>query len=371
MSTQSTFDGPHLDELLDRVRRELGPDATILEATKRRRGGIGGFFAKEWYEVTVEDAAPTAPPDTADALLSMAESVTDERQLTAAGHHAAPGPRLVRVDADGLIAAPTPTGEFAAALAAAHRSAALPSATPADITLADPPAASTSPVCVTAVEPDTPSHASSVEGTVSELVPAPATRRLRDLDLAEMLGHLDTVVPVRPLPEGNAVVVVVGELASARTAASRLAVRLGLGPDDVVVATRSDVADLSPWLVIDSATSAAARSRRWRDAEHPTVVAVDLTLGAEGASWAHDVVARLRADEVRLVAKAWQLADQLASKAHALGTVDGLELVEVEASAEPELFLELTMPVLSIDGRAATSELWAALLMERRNDDHR
>jgi hypothetical protein len=37
------------------------------------------------------------------------------------------------------------------------------------------------------------------------------------------------------------------------------------------------------------------------------------------------------------------MTDQLAAKATALGGVDGFDLVEVDAAAEPELFLELDL----------------------------
>ena len=51
-----------LEELLERVRTEVGPDARIVAANRVRKGGVGGFFAKQAFEVLVEadDAAP--PP---------------------------------------------------------------------------------------------------------------------------------------------------------------------------------------------------------------------------------------------------------------------------------------------------------------------
>ena len=35
-----------------RVRREHGPTARIVKAERVRSGGIGGFFAREYFEVT-------------------------------------------------------------------------------------------------------------------------------------------------------------------------------------------------------------------------------------------------------------------------------------------------------------------------------
>ena len=67
MPKLQTFDGPELDAVLARVRREAGPDAKIVSATKVRSGGLGGFFSKEAFKVTVELAEAPAPEAAAPA----------------------------------------------------------------------------------------------------------------------------------------------------------------------------------------------------------------------------------------------------------------------------------------------------------------
>ena len=54
------LEGPSLEELLERVRREHGPMAQIVKAEKVRKGGVGGFFARESFviEVVVDPSAP-------------------------------------------------------------------------------------------------------------------------------------------------------------------------------------------------------------------------------------------------------------------------------------------------------------------------
>lgn len=42
--------------MLERVRSKFGNRATIVAANRVRRGGVGGFFAREYYEVVVEEA---------------------------------------------------------------------------------------------------------------------------------------------------------------------------------------------------------------------------------------------------------------------------------------------------------------------------
>lgn len=57
-TTTHTLEGPDLEALLARVPDEHGPDAVIVAANKLRRGGIGGFFAREAFEVVVDVPVP-------------------------------------------------------------------------------------------------------------------------------------------------------------------------------------------------------------------------------------------------------------------------------------------------------------------------
>ena len=370
MNTQLKFDGQHLDEVLERIGRELGPQAVIVEANRGRRGGVGGFFAREWFEVVVE--AP-APPDRVDdaphslmsdeALLSLADEVSDE-----VGDHS-----LSSAVAESTFARVLSRVGGSEQGSAVDVDSAAPTIRPRT---ASPRvvAMSSSPVSASPVpaSPVSASPVSSGKFEASARAAHPArVRSLRDLDLRSMLAVLDqTAAPVATvLDRGtNAIVAVVGDLSAARPVAEAIAARAGLAEDDVLVASPTARDDVPSWLRIDSAATAAARVDRWRRRERPIVVAVDLTPGRDGHVWAAEVLAAMGADEVRLVARAWQVTDELAPKAAVLGGVDGLELVDVEAAGEPESFLDLDIPVLGIDGRAATPELWAALMLERRND---
>lgn len=48
------LEGPDLQTLLEQIRREYGAGARIVEAEKVRRGGVGGFFARERFSIQVE-----------------------------------------------------------------------------------------------------------------------------------------------------------------------------------------------------------------------------------------------------------------------------------------------------------------------------
>ncbi|PPK94532.1 hypothetical protein CLV92_10734 [Kineococcus xinjiangensis] len=58
MSTHLLLEGSDLDALLAQAREEHGEGARIVRAERVRSGGVGGFFAKEHYQVTVEVPEP-------------------------------------------------------------------------------------------------------------------------------------------------------------------------------------------------------------------------------------------------------------------------------------------------------------------------
>src|SRR5687768_7551768 len=54
-----TFRGRSLDELLPRIRAELGPDAIVLRRREGLAGGVGGFFQKSFVEVEARGPLPS------------------------------------------------------------------------------------------------------------------------------------------------------------------------------------------------------------------------------------------------------------------------------------------------------------------------
>src|SRR5690554_3444572 len=82
MPRQLLLEGSDLEALVRQARAELGPGAKVVKAERVREGGIGGFFAKERFELTVEvpdDVARRgtqgrAPASGIDALLAAADA---------------------------------------------------------------------------------------------------------------------------------------------------------------------------------------------------------------------------------------------------------------------------------------------------------
>ncbi|HYF27762.1 MAG TPA: hypothetical protein VD931_18615 [Baekduia sp.] len=69
--TTKTYKGRSLEEVLPKVRAELGDDAVILDRRETLEGGVGGFFAHRLVEV---DAAPAAQARVFAAELERAEA---------------------------------------------------------------------------------------------------------------------------------------------------------------------------------------------------------------------------------------------------------------------------------------------------------
>lgn len=107
MSQPQHYSGPELGALLAQVRSELGEDATIHEANKVRSGGIGGFFAKESFEIS-------ASPDAEDRRFDSEgfELVEDTpMSTTALGSHALGSTALDGADPDSDVILPSSSAD--------------------------------------------------------------------------------------------------------------------------------------------------------------------------------------------------------------------------------------------------------------------
>ncbi|HWH95657.1 MAG TPA: hypothetical protein VNT03_17490, partial [Baekduia sp.] len=77
-----TYRGRSLDELVPRIRQELGDDAVIVSRRETTSGGVGGFFAKREIEVEVRpgESAPMGRPGISAAFAAQLAEAHERQQ---------------------------------------------------------------------------------------------------------------------------------------------------------------------------------------------------------------------------------------------------------------------------------------------------
>ena len=113
-----TFRGRTLEELLPKIRAELGADAIVLRRREGLAGGVGGFFQKSYVEVDARAALPDDPPLEARNDRATAEGLSSPA-IQALVDQAAPF-------ADALSRAQTTAGDRAHEVLVAAAAAAAP-----------------------------------------------------------------------------------------------------------------------------------------------------------------------------------------------------------------------------------------------------
>jgi hypothetical protein len=305
---QLRYEGRRLDDVLERVRADHGEHANIVSADLVRTGGIGGFFARECFRVVVQ-----------------LDDQSDDEGATPPSPRVEPQPMLRGSGTD-----------FADMLGQMI-----------DLSYAE------ADVVETTAEPD---RSPPVRATVPAETGAP-------LPLAEMLGRIDDCLrPAPPLPR-EGLVTVVGRRSEVGAAAATIAGLCGVPLSEVLLAA-ADHDLVTPERVARLASSLARRSDH-----RVTVVAVVIDGGLDGCRWAAEVVAALRADQVRLAVGGWRRsgdAADLLGLLSAAGPVAAVDLVGAADAAEPDAFLALDVPIGTVDGQIADLDRWLELVVDAR-----
>jgi hypothetical protein len=349
-------EGKNLESVLEQVRNRFGGTVTIIEANRLRKGGLGGFFAKECFEVVVDVddepgmAAPSAAVTELPAEFGLGATETFcERLLTLADD----------VSDDPQPARPTPAGpsvsteqpQFAAVLESITRHM-------------ETKAAATLPAAGPAID----RTALARLGFPAELTSAaPATPAPAGLDpSAWLLGVLEQIPVPEPLPQGRgSVVVVAGGRDAALELARQMADELGLDADGLLVASPGYRGRAVPAHCRLTGVDAAAEARRsWRRRARPTIVAVEAAPGC-GGEWARRVIDALEPTMVWGAADATRKPEDLFEWAEQLGGFDALGVTGLDTTVSPAAVLRCGIPVGRLEGRPATPALWASLLAPR------
>lgn len=321
MEEAKTYVGGSLEELLPKIRMELGPDALIVRQREGIVGGIGGFFGKKVVEVQAQrgagaPAAPKAskapktvvPPRAVVDAYDSGDAVEDDGNLmeTLLAQASPFAEQLSQRLEEPLPAAPEPK--------AAKRQALAPAG---DLTAVRRELlAATIPVRV-------------VDSIVSEversLLPFLADSSLRDLARTALAGRIKVA---RPGAQRRRTIAVVGLADTGRTAAtadlcagflrggrSVAAVSLESARDAFGLAELT-ADDEIPFYIADTPEQAAQIQEAVGDAE---ILVADVPVDGRRLEWTLELLGALEADETHLVLP----ASLEAAEAEAL--VEGLE----------------------------------------------
>jgi len=475
--TRLLFEGPDIHAVLAQVRGEYGTDVRIVAADKIRSGGIGGFFARERFEVAVEidlnaselasedgaqrsaegveqpaasedrepvhESVPTSvavatvdepmaemardlgtlivsapghPPVIEDSpelppsfLLNLIESVDAIEEAQFAPAHAARdevGAQPVVLKAKRPL--PAKSGGFQSVLDDLVREAEEMAASAVSIAAAPKPRAPQStrvPRSPRAPKPAIAKVTPAAEITEPPAPPAPAARSAkvppakvvaapktapgsRTAALPSRGVFLSVGLPAELIPDRrqavstyDALLVSLSEVARPpqlpATAGEVIAV-VGSGPEVLVTAELVVAAlggDRAPIELVANRTAVHAdgplrmcgpgdarrRATRLARRDTPTVVAVDREHDVDG-TWTAQVLEALDVSAVCAVVDARTKPRDLEVYVRTLGRVEALAVTGCARTVDPATIFGLGLPIVSVDGRESSTQVWAAML---------
>ena len=475
--TRLLFEGPDIHAVLAQVRGEYGTDVRIVAADKVRSGGIGGFFARERFEVAVEidlnaselasedgaqrsaegveqpaasedrepvhESVPTSvavatvdepmaemardlgtlivsapghPPVIEDSpelppsfLLNLIESVDAIEEAQFAPAHAARdevGAQPVVLKAKRPL--PAKSGGFQSVLDDLVREAEEMAASAVSIAAAPKPRAPQStrvPRSPRAPKPAIAKVTPAAEITEPPAPPAPAARSAkvppakvvaapktapgsRTAALPSRGVFLSVGLPAELIPDRrqavstyDALLVSLSEVARPpqlpATAGEVIAV-VGSGPEVLVTAELVVAAlggDRAPIELVANRTAVHAdgplrmcgpgdarrRATRLARRDTPTVVAVDREHDVDG-TWTAQVLEALDVSAVCAVVDARTKPRDLEVYVRTLGRVEALAVTGCARTVDPATIFGLGLPIVSVDGRESSTQVWAAML---------
>ena len=169
-------------------------------------------------------------------------------------------------------------------------------------------------------------------------------------------------LPRRP----GSLLVVVGDVSSARELAHTIAGEIGADSGGVPLASLDPEAEalVGDRLVVRSAEDAAELAPGWRRSQ-AAIVVVDVPLAGTQGSWAAHLISALRPTAVWATVDATCKAEDIRAWAAGLGGVDVVALENLDATVSPAAVLGTGIPVVRLDGRPASAARWTATIVDR------
>ena len=148
---------------------------------------------------------------------------------------------------------------------------------------------------------------------------------------------------------------------SVRPTAQAIAETVRCGAEDIALVCEG-IPDRSvaPGLSASSPTEVASFAPGWRR-DKVGVAAVYAPALGEDQRWTREVLRAMRPSLVVAVVSATTKPEDIQEWARAIGGADALALVDVRRTCTPGSILSVGIPVLSLDGEAATPSCWAGI----------
>jgi hypothetical protein len=410
LASQLRFEGGELEELLERVRTEVGPEARIVAANRIRQGGIAGFFAREGFEVVVDAdtgnsgpdrgrsrrrsrPAPTPTPAPEPAAQPATRSAPRAKSSATASVldlvdevNEIEREQVIDLSEPEPVTVSTESRDFGTMLANLTREldeeeASMPmtvnegpvspsahyrrvTADPIDIT--DGGEANAAMQHAPAPSPTRAPDPGALPQADPRLIAlglpvdlAPSTAVTGDLRTA-LCQRLAQLPPPPLLPRTTGVVIAIVGIGTAPIAlARRLADELDIDPEHVLLATPEAMSDVS------HPEEAEAFRRSCRRRAEPTIVACSIGSGRAQLGWAHRILDRLEPTITWAVVDASVKAEDVGHRITLLGGVDVIAMTGIADTISPAAILGLNIPVGRIGSNPATPAVWADLLMDR------
>ncbi len=181
-----------------------------------------------------------------------------------------------------------------------------------------------------------------------------------------LVESLDRLPRATELPKTKGVVVAIVGIGARPVLLGRsVSEELGLDPDEVVVATQTEIDGVPAWLQITEPEAADERRRSWRRRDHLTFVAISQPSLTAAAPWAGDMLDRLEPTQLWGLASAGWKPEDVDAWSRRLGGFDMLALDRLVDTVSPASMLSLGLPIGRLDADAATPERWADELLAR------
>lgn len=301
--------GYRLEAVLSSVEERLGSDAKILRTERQIIGGIRGFFGRESF--LVEAALPK---------VTLPEATLPEPDISGS--------------------APTHGPSFAKALAAA-----LAEVETAELALEPTPMA----------DPEFRSGAAFL------------TLEAEDLSHEALLAQVSDLMQPSVETPLHGIVAVVGDPDECVAAARNLASMAGVDAGEVLVMSPEPVAGQPSWMCVTTIEDCIRRRSRWVDDNRLHIVAVVLNAGPSGMEWACTALDALAPEQTHLAVPGWRRVEDVVARLRSLAPIAAIDLVGATDPATVVGFLDLDVPVSTIDGATATADLWCSYLATNSN----